>query len=236
MRATRVRGADAGRSRLRNRRIVLGRIRAAGAMARAAIAREAGLSTQAVSNIIAELERDGMLTRAGFAAGARGLPAARYAIAPQGGFALGFEARPDALLAAALDLSGRRVAARREALLRADPEAVTARLPAIRDALCAEAGVEPARLIGAGLALPGPFGATGLTREGSQLPGWEGIDATAAAEAALGLPVAAENDADAAAMAERLGGSAARPSGCRPAPTSTSARGWGWASLRAAAS
>lgn len=203
-------GANAGRARAHNRRLVLGRVRAAGAIGRAAVARDAGLSTQAVSNIIAGLEADGMLVRCGFADGARGLPVVQYALDPSGGCALGVEVRPDALLAAALDLGGRRVADLREPLGEATPAAVLARLPAIRDALCEAAGADPARLVGAGLALPGPFGATGLSVEGSQLPGWEGLDAAAAAAEALGLPVAAENDANAAAMAERVGGAAER--------------------------
>ena len=47
-------GANAERSRSHNRQVVLGRVRSAGRVGRAEIARASGLSTQAVSNIIAE--------------------------------------------------------------------------------------------------------------------------------------------------------------------------------------
>jgi len=201
-------GANAERSRSHNRQLVLGRVREAGRTGRAEIARASGLSTQAVSNIIAELLADGLIVESGRRAAGRGLPAVQYALNPPGGYALGVEIRPDAVLAALLDLAGRPVFSARRALAGAGREAVTATVAALRDAALAKAGVAPARLLGAGIALPGPFGATGLRDSGSDLPGWEETDVRGWFEAALGLPVWVENDANAAAMAERISGAA----------------------------
>ncbi|MGR3708844.1 MAG: MarR family transcriptional regulator, partial [Alterinioella nitratireducens] len=54
-------GSNALRSRAYNRSLVLRHVRATGASGRAQIARESGLSTQAVSNIIADLVAEGWL-------------------------------------------------------------------------------------------------------------------------------------------------------------------------------
>ena len=195
-------GSNAERSRLYNRGLVLGHIRREGEAGRAEIARASGLSTQAVSNIIADLLAEGWVVETGRRAGQRGLPAVTYAIRAEAGAALGVEIRPDAVLAAWIDLSGQVLHSVRVALARARPEDV---LPVL-------AGL-PARLgscslIGAGVVMPGPVGVTGLSGLATELPGWGGLDVQVALEGALGLPVTVENDANTAAMAERVMGAA----------------------------
>lgn len=177
-------------------------------MGRAEIARASGLSTQAVSKIIATLEADGLLMQDGTRSAGRGLPAALYAVNPDGGYALGFEVRPDAILGAILDLRGTQIATARERVIAAGPQETATMVTAMRDALAAKAGIDATRILGAGVALPGPFGRTGLSEEASALPGWEGVDPVALISDALDLPVTVENDANAAAMAERIGGAA----------------------------
>lgn len=58
--------------------------------------------------------------------------------------------------------------------------------------------------------MPGPFGKTGLAGQSADLPGWEHSDPKSLLSEALGLPVELSNDANASAMAERLGGAAGR--------------------------
>ena len=53
--STNIVGANAERARSHNRQMVLDRVRQAGQIGRAEIARGSGLSTQAVSNIISDL-------------------------------------------------------------------------------------------------------------------------------------------------------------------------------------
>ncbi|MGR3502581.1 ROK family transcriptional regulator [Pseudaestuariivita sp.] len=197
-------GTNADRSRLRNRQAVLGLIRAAGQMGRAAVARELGLSTQAVSNIIAELEAEGLLIQQGAQSGGRGLPAVQYGINPGGGFAMGIEVRPDVLLTALVDLTGKPRATKRRVLTDLDPGQVQARVLRLRDRMLEDAGVDPARLLGVGLVMPGPFGATGLSGYSSDLPGWQSVDAAQLFSEGFGRPVIVSNDANAAAMAERF--------------------------------
>lgn len=189
-----------------NRRAVLGRIKSSGQMGRAEIARGLGLSTQAVSNIIAELEADGFLAAAGARSAGRGLPAVQYRINPRGGFALGAEIRPDALFAAIVDLDGEPVVTCRRKLADTAPPALAARLLALRGDMLTRADIPVERLLGAGIVMPGPFGETGISGLGSDLDGWQARDARALFTGALDMQVEVSNDANAAAMAERIGG------------------------------
>ena len=199
-------GSNAERSRHRNRLAVLAQIHVAGTMGRAEIARSLSLSTQAVSNIIADLAEDGMLVEKGRRSEGRGLPAVQYAVNPEGGYALGIEVRPDAVLAALLNMQGEPVMTRREALDDAHPAAVLREVKAMRDAaLAAEPGARN-RMLGAGIVMPGPFGVTGIAGHASDLPGWGDVDARTLFADALDLPVELGNDANAAAMAERITG------------------------------
>ena len=207
-------GANGGRSRSHNRRLVLGRVRASGPVGRAQIARGTGLSVQAVSNIIAELEADGLLVEAGRRVAGRGLPAMQYALNASGGHALGAEVRPDALLVALIDLEGRARFVRREPLAGiasageadAAPDAVAARLAALRDEALLACPAARDTLLGAGVVMPGPFVETGLDGAASALARWHGVDARALFADALGLDVLIENDANAAAVGERVAG------------------------------
>ena len=199
-------GANAERSRSHNRQVVLGRVRAAGRIGRAEIARASGLSTQAVSNIIADLLADGLIRETGRLSAGRGLPAVQYALNPAGGYAFGVEVRPDAVFAALLNLSGERVFSARRALAGADPEAVIETVQDLKARSLTEARVAARRLLGAGIVMPGPFGATGIQDSGSELPAWQEFDPAARFSQALGLPVFVGNDANAAAMAERVSG------------------------------
>ena len=197
-------GTNAGRSRSSNRQAVLGRIQSAGEMGRAQIARDLGLSTQAVSNIIAELQQEGFLLETGIRSAGRGLPAVQYGVNPEGGYALGFEIRPDAIFAALVDLHGQAIETERRSLETTEPSIVLNTVVNLRDELLHKSGIQPSRVLGVGVVIPGPFGETGLSGLGSDLAGWQQIDAKALFQEALNLPVELSNDANAAAMSERL--------------------------------
>lgn len=186
--------------------MVLGQIRAAGQIGRAEIARMSGLSTQAVSNIIADLQSDGLLIERGKVSQGRGLPAVQYGLNPAGGYALGVEIRPDVAFLAVLDLAGTPVISRRLPLSDRDPGAVTHQITEARDAVLADTAIPAAKLLGAGIVMPGPFGQTGLAELKSELPAWRDINPETWFQAALDLPVQIENDANAAAMSEHISG------------------------------
>jgi predicted NBD/HSP70 family sugar kinase len=198
-------GSNAVRSRSSNRQAVLGHIQSAGQMGRAEIARSLGLSIQAVSNIIADLEGSGLILEAGRRSAGRGLPAVQYGINSSGGYALGIEMRPDAIFSALVDLEGKQVASLRRAIVTNKPERLLAACVGLRDEIIKKTGIAQDKIMGAGVVMPGPFGQTGLSGLGSDLDGWEGLDAQRLFEDTLNIPVELSNDANAAAMAEKIG-------------------------------
>lgn len=200
-----VHGSNAERSRAYNRSLVLGHVRASVASGRAEIARASGLSTQAVSNIIGELVADGWLKEVGRRSEGRGLPAVQYAIDPGAGTAFGIEVRPGAVLAALIGLDGQTLFTKRVAIERADPSTLEALLPNLKaEAISSCGAAATGRFLGAGVVMPGPFGATGLSGAASDLPGWADLDPHALFSSWLDQPVTFENDANASAMMERV--------------------------------
>lgn len=199
-------GANAERARSHNRQMVLDRVRQAGQVGRAEIARGSGLSTQAVSNIISDLLADGLISEQGRKASTRGQPPVQYGLNPYGGYAVGIEIRPDAIFAAVLDLCGTPTASLRRPLRASDLQGVTSAVVSAKSAVIQKAEISEARVLGAGIVMPGPFGRTGLSGTGSEFSIFHDVSPTAWFEEALGLPVVVENDANAAAVAERVAG------------------------------
>ena len=204
--STKTVGANAERARSHNRQMVLDRVRQAGQIGRAEIARGSGLSTQAVSNIISDLLSDGLISEQGRKATTRGQPPVQYGLNACGGYAVGIEIRPDAIFAAVLDLCGTPVASLRRRLKARDLDGVTHAVVAAKSAIIQKAEIDEAKVLGAGLVMPGPFGLTGLSGTGSEFSIFHDVSPTAWFSDALGLPVVVENDANAAAVAERVAG------------------------------
>lgn len=199
-------GANAGRSRGHNRQVVLGRIQSADRIGRAEIARASGLSTQAVSNIIADLMADGLVIEQGHRPVPRGVPVVQYTLNPDGAFAAGIEIRPDAVFGALLNLCGERVSQKRRQVATHDRGGVAKAVRDMQAALVKASGCDPDRLLGIGVVMPGPFGSTGITGGASELPIWDETPPEVWLSDMLGAPVLVENDANAAAMAERVSG------------------------------
>ena len=199
-------GANPERARSHNKQLVLRAIRHVGAIGRAEIARASGLSTQAVSNIISDLLGEGLLIEQGVRSAGRGLPVQQYAIKPDGGYALGVEVRPTAVFTALVDLVGTPLLTDRTPLRDTQKSTILDTVSAQCTQTLSRAGIGKTALMGAGIVMPGPFGETGLTGAQSELPGWTGGDPAEIFANALGLPVFVENDANAAAMAERMNG------------------------------
>ncbi len=80
---------------------------------------------------------------------------------------------------------------------------VFGRMVALVDTLIAQAGIARSAVAGIGLGTPGPLShALGIVYSAPNLPGWVNIPIRERFSAATGLPVALENDANAAAYAE----------------------------------
>ena len=203
-------GSNASRSRLHNRQLVLQCVREKKQAGRAQIARATRLSTQGVSNIIAELLAEGLLFEAGKQNdGGRGLPAIQYAIKASAAVALGIEIRSDAVFSALVDLAGNPLASDRVSLSDTQPKTVADAVKTLHDTALQTNGVIAGSMLGAGIVMPGPIGRVGLSDDGqSTLLGWENTDPHSLFSSALNTPVVIEHDTIAAVFAEHVSGAA----------------------------
>ncbi|SDR13892.1 ROK family transcriptional regulator [Pseudovibrio sp. Tun.PSC04-5.I4] len=207
--ALRIIGSNAERTRLHNRKVVLGHLRSHGKLGRAELARLTGLSTQAMSNIIAELESEGLILAGERQAKGRGLPAVQYTLNPDGAVGLGIEVRPSAILCALVNFLGDTIYSKRIHIESSEPDVVLPVVKAACDEALASLGTKAPPVLGAGVVMPGPFGRVGLTGAGkAELVGWDDKDPQTLFEDLLQVPVRVENDATAAAIAEQTTGSA----------------------------
>lgn len=199
-------GANAGRSRGHNRQVVLGRIRSAKRIGRAEIARASGLSTQADSNIIADLMCDGLIVEEGHRAATRGVPVVQYGLNPVGAYAAGIEIRPDAVFGALMNFCGELVVEKRRQVTTRDRDGVIDAVCDMQARILAGSACDASRLLGLGIVMPGPFGSTGIKGGASELPVWDETPPEVWLSEELGQPVLVENDANAVAIAERVSG------------------------------
>jgi predicted NBD/HSP70 family sugar kinase len=187
-----------------NKRIVLDLIRRRGPIARTDIARAVGLTVQTVSSLVRELEEDGFVLSGREPPKGRGVPPSRLMVNPEGGFAIGLHLTPLGVEAALVDLGGEVVVRTRRDAEQLGPDDGFA----VIRSLVRELAADPSRrILGAGLAMPGPFGVDSMSFVGSTtMAGWQDTDILAGLAAATGLPAFVETDTAAAALGEQLYG------------------------------
>ncbi|RWQ20872.1 ROK family transcriptional regulator [Mesorhizobium sp.] len=200
-----LRGTNQEFGRPYNRRIVLESIRLHGPIARGDIAKGVGLTVQTVSTIVRELEEHGYVLSMREEPRGRGLPPATLRINPEGGYAVGIHVTPLGINAALINLSGDVI----ESAYREAPNATPDHAFDLIGAMVLElTGLRPGgRVLGIGMALPGPFGVESMSFVGpTTMTGWEDVALRERLEASTGLPAFFETDMAAAAMGERLYG------------------------------
>jgi predicted NBD/HSP70 family sugar kinase len=188
-----------------NRRLVLETIRLLAPVARGEIAKRVGLTVQTVSTIIRELELQGFVRGVRETPKGRGLPPTVLNLNPDGGYAIGVNVTPIGLKAALINLAGDVIGEREQALPHPTPdrafreiEKLVGRLRKLRPR---------GRILGIGLALPGPFDVESMSFVGpTTLEGWKGVPIGERLGKLTGLPAFIEADLAAAALGERLYG------------------------------
>lgn len=195
-----------------NRRVMIDALRLNGALSRADLARATRLTKQAVSNIIDELERDGMVVAQETVKRGRGQPSTPYALVPGGAFAIGLQIDRHVTRAVAVDLVGT-VLVRVESDLPPDSPAQGAKvvldlIARVRGKLASVETEAEARLVGLGVAMPGPFGIDGVANDQWMMEAWQKFPLMETLATGTGLDVSLQNDAAACATAERLVGAA----------------------------
>lgn len=200
-----LRGTNQEAGRPYNRRIVLEAIRTWSPISRAAIARRIGLTLQTVSTIARELEEAGFITGAPMQPKGRGQPPVALKLNPEGCFAIGLHVTPIGIEAALVNVAGEIVGRHALAVRHGEPDAVFGEIEHVTGEL---SRLSPERrVIGAGMAIPGPFGVESMSFVGpTTLEGWSGIAIKERLAAATGLAAFVEADVAAAALGERLYG------------------------------
>lgn len=203
-------GTNLGGASAHNRRVVLQALRLNGALSRADLARSTGLTGQTVSNIVGELETDGLVVADAPIRMARGQPATPYRLVAEGAFALGVQIDRHGTRVVAVDLLGYDLVRLEAPLPTGGPEAglpvVIALIAEARRQLAVLIPDVESRLAGLGLAMPGPFGLAAQDEDLWMMSAWQNFPLLESLAIGTGLEVALQNDAAAAATAEKLSG------------------------------
>jgi predicted NBD/HSP70 family sugar kinase len=200
-----LRGTNQEFGRPYNRRIVLESIRLHAPTTRGEIAKRVGLTVQTVSTIVRELEEQGYVLSAREEPKGRGVPPSTLRINPDGGYAVGIHLTPLGVSAALINLSGDVVEnLHRDAPAPAPDQAFDLIGTLVRDLTRLRPG---GRMLGVGMALPGPFGVESMSFVGpTTMAGWKDVALRERLADATGLPAFLETDMAAAALGEQLYG------------------------------
>jgi predicted NBD/HSP70 family sugar kinase len=192
-----------------NRRIVLETIRLQGPIARSEIAKRVGLTVQTVSTITRELEEQGFLLGSREVRRLRGYPPTTLTINPDGGYAIGVHLTPLGVEVALINLCGEIVRRFGRKLPRISPKTALGVIGDLVEGVTKPqpGGRKRGRMLGIGLAMPGPFDVESMSFVGpTTLEGWQGVPIRERLAAITGLPTFIESDHASAALGERLYG------------------------------
>ena len=184
------------------RALVLEHVRHSSGLTRAGIGRLTRLSPQTVSNVTRGLIEDGLIRETGtLSPEGRGRPGTTLELCPTRHFTIGVHIDPAALCIVAVDLAGETIAESLEPLPSAeDPATVTREVADRIDATIASTGLPRDRLLGVGVAAPGPIDKEQGQASPPLLPGWHRIPIGPALAERLTAPVVLEKDVIAAAQ------------------------------------
>lgn len=168
-----------------------------------------GLSTQTVSNIARRLLDEGLIVEAGkTSAAGLGKPRTLLRLHPEGMYAAGVHIDPAVMTFVLLDLTGNVVAHARARTPKAnEPGLVMRRIHDRFEKLVTDSGVAREKIVGLGLAAPGPIDQErGTIVDPPNLHGWHRVPLRDSLERATALPVLVDKDVTAAATAESWAG------------------------------
>ncbi|MFJ5861167.1 ROK family protein [Pseudarthrobacter sp. NPDC092439] len=199
------RGSNLERVSAFNQAVVLDLIRRAEAgLSRVELIGATGLSTQTVSNIARRLLDLGLIRESGKVHVPQGKPRTTLTIDPHSRFAVGVHLDPSRLTFVLLDLAGAVVHRSHipiEAV--ATPDKTVARIAAAIEDLITHAAIPRDRVLGVGIAAPGPIEFDeGAVVGPPMLTGWERVELRESLGKATGFGVFLDKDSTAAAHAD----------------------------------
>lgn len=198
----RLSGTNLERAADHNQRITLHAIRVKGSLTRVELAGITGLTAPAIANISKKLLAEGLIEEAGQRRGGRGQPPTKLVIRPDACHAIGINIDRDHITIVLVDFAGTILDRVSEEIDFALPAQVQALYRDSIDGMLKSAGVDPARLVGIGVAVPDQLSSVDLPGRPDAYGEWESVRMADLFSTPHGPPVFVENDAAAAAMGE----------------------------------
>jgi predicted NBD/HSP70 family sugar kinase len=195
-------GTNLERAGDHNQRVTLQAIRVDGPMTRTDLAAITGLTPPAIANITKRLLDDRLIIEAGRVHGARGQPAMKLTVNPEGCFSIGMNIDRDHVTLVLLDFAGQvRSRATREIEF-ASPATVAEFFRTETERMLAGWDLAATPILGVGVAMPDDMGRVDLPHRPTDYDAWNSVDVRQLLSSPLRLPIFVENDATAAALGE----------------------------------
>ena len=187
-----------------NRSVLLTRLYRDGPLSRQELVQSTALSQASVSNLAGELIDEGVVEEAGQVESDGGRPRVLLRVAPEFGYVVGADVGETRVQVELFDMS---MTARAKADYGLDsttpqPADVVSRVLDGLRTVVAQAGVDPARVLGAGVAVSGVVERTADAVVHAQTLGWDAVPLGAMLRAGTDLPVHVDNGAKTLGQAE----------------------------------
>ncbi len=187
-----------------NRAVLLSRIYLDGPLSRHELTQLTALSPASVSTLVAEFLEEGLVEEAGSVESDGGRPRVLLRQSPGFGHVIGVDVGETRVSVELFDMAMGAKAKAEYPIERAvlTPERMTAHVLEGIEAVLGQAGVDPERVLGIGLAVPGVVdqGEDGLVH--AQSLGWEGLPLRAMLRKAIPMPIHIDNGAKTLGQAE----------------------------------
>ena len=196
--------------RKNNRSRALWQVFLNGPLTRQEVGTVAGLSPATVSNLVAALVAEGVVVEVGLEDSNGGRPRGLLQVNPGYGYVIGVDVGETAFLVELFDfgLNLRAQHASVTDMSVLDPEDAVSHIVEGIESVIAEAGVEPASILGVGVAVPGLVEHRGDAVVHGQSVGWHAVPLEAMLRDRTGLPILVDNGAKTLGQAERWFGAA----------------------------
>jgi predicted NBD/HSP70 family sugar kinase len=189
-----------------NQAVILDEIRrSVDGMSQVELSNSTGLSAQTVSRVSRRLLQQGLIREAGKLIDGPGKPRTILQLEPRGGYAIGVHMDPAIITCVLLDLEGNIVAhSRMRSPLSGEAHETVETIALAVRALISTSHAPEERIIGLGIAAPGPIDAErGAILQPPLVPNWSDFPVREELSSATGFPALIAKDATASAVAER---------------------------------
>lgn len=201
-----LRGNDQSVVRVLNRNAIFNTLHREGPLSRVQLKERSGLSGAAVTGVVSDLMRDGLVEEREGGVSSGGRPPVLLAVNYAARSAVGIKLMERRLKAVLTNLGGEVQRHLQVDLPDHQPATVVRTVVAAVDALLAQTGTRKEHLMGLGMGLPGVIDVRRGVCLHSDYLQWQDVPIGELLEDAIGVPIALDNDVNAFAVAERLFG------------------------------